>query len=200
MLQVHASRKKKKKAIRKIQQRLNSQDKIRMAPKIQVFFYRCTKASCQIALLSTMRVAPHRTCARCYGLTLNASLRVHCPTCRINTPRRARLRPTKSLRIPAIQTAVSSHCCSQKKPSKALGSILRGSGGAPAPKLSRHLMRTLPGACNTNNTAEIYILHIYTLSHKHTHTHFMIVQMHNHKFYLIYLSFFYPTICFFVCF
>jgi len=107
---------------------------------------------------------------------------------------------TKSHFPCTIQTAVSSHCCSQKKPSKALGSILRGSGGAPAPKLSRHLMRTLPGACNANNTAEIYILHIYTLSHKHTHTHFMIVQMHNHKFYLIYLSFFYPTICFFVCF
>lgn len=104
----------------------------------------------------------------CSGLTLKASLRVHCPTCRITAPRRARLRPTKSLRIPAIQTAGSSHCCSQKKPSKALGSILRGSGGAPALKLSRHLMRTQPGACNTNNTAEIYILHIYTSSHTHT--------------------------------
>ncbi len=69
-------------------------------------------ASCQAVLLPIVWAAPQKTCTRCDGL--NESQRLYCPACRITTLDRARLRPKKSLRIPAIQTTASSHCCSQK--------------------------------------------------------------------------------------
>ncbi len=76
-------------------------------------------ASCQVVLLSIVWAAPRQTCTRCDGL--NESQRLYCPACRITTPGRARLRPKKSLRIPAIQTTASSHCCSQKSLAKPWG-------------------------------------------------------------------------------
>ncbi len=69
-------------------------------------------ASCQAVLLPIVWAAPQKTCTRCDGL--NEQQRLYCPACRLTTPDRARLRPKKSLRIPAIQTTASSHCCSQK--------------------------------------------------------------------------------------
>lgn len=61
---------------------------------------------CHVILLSTVWTAPQRRCYRRNGSP---------GVCRITTTVEARLRPTKSLWTPTIQTTASFHCCSQEK-------------------------------------------------------------------------------------
>lgn len=164
----------RKKSITKTQQRLCSPEKFRMSPKIQIFFYRCTIDSLLSGSITVY-------CVSCTTPDLHKVwwtewiTEVILPSLQDNHTRQSKTKAKKIITDPCHPNNSFFSLLQSEKPSKALGSILRGSGGAPTPKLSRHLMRTLPGARNTNNTAENFIMHTWSLSH--IHIAIMIAQM-----------------------
>ncbi len=166
LLRLHKSRKKEKKSITKTQQRLYSPEKFKMPPKIQIFFYRFTIDSLLSGSITSY-------CVSCTTEDLHKVwwtewiTEVILPSMQDNHTRQSKTKAKKIITDPCHPNNSFFSLLQSEKPCKSLGSIPRGSGAAPTPKLSRHLMRTLPGACSTNNTAETFIMHIWSLSHIH---------------------------------
>ncbi len=159
LLRLHKSRKKEKK--NRSQRHSNAsipQRSSRCPPRYRYSFTGSLLiASCQAVLLPIVWAAPQKTCTRCDGL----------PSLQDNHTRQSKTKAKKIITDPCHPNNSFFSLLQSEKPCKSLGSIPRGSGAAPTPKLSRHLMRTLPGACSTNNTAETFIMHIWSLSHIH---------------------------------